>query len=61
MQLQVSFMTILAGIFVVLSSTHSPVNAFPLSERGKAGFITVPLKRVTQPNDTHPQIVGPFH
>lgn len=57
MQLQVSFMTLLAGIFVVLSTTHDAVNALPLSKKENSGIVTLPLKRVAIPRDVHPQIL----
>lgn len=60
MQLQVSFMTLLAGIFVVLSSTQSSVNALPLSKKETPGVVTLPLKRVPLSRSVHPQIVCPF-
>jgi hypothetical protein len=61
MQLQFSFMTLLVGIFVVLSSTHTSVNALPLSKKEKPVVVTLPLKRVPQSRDIHPQIVCLFH
>ncbi|KXN91695.1 putative aspartic-type endopeptidase CTSD [Leucoagaricus sp. SymC.cos] len=61
MQLRVSFMTLLAGIFVVLSSTNNPVNALPLSKKETPGIVTLPLKRVPLPRDVHPQILLQQH
>ncbi|KAF9453437.1 acid protease [Macrolepiota fuliginosa MF-IS2] len=59
MQLQVSFTTLLAGIFVALSS--SSVDALPLAKRETPGVITLPLKRVELSRSVHPQILLQQH
>lgn len=61
MQLQVSFIALLAGIFAVLSNTHNPVHALPLSKKENSGTVTLPLMRVAPRGDVHPQIVRHLH
>ncbi|KAJ7062712.1 acid protease [Mycena amicta] len=52
MQLSLPFSTLLAGVLVALSANQ--VDAFPTAARPR--MVTLPLKRIDQRSDAHPQI-----
>jgi hypothetical protein len=54
MQLNISFSTLLTGVLLALSAGEA--NAAPTASKRSAG-ITLPLKRVAQRTDVHPQIM----
>ncbi len=56
MNLSLSFCTLLAGLLLILS-VHD-VDALPISKaKRSSGMITLPLKRLEQRSDIHPQLV----
>ena len=55
MQLVLSFSTLLASLLLALSLTE---NAVARPYRRDAGIITLPLKRIPQRDDVHPQVVS---
>ncbi|KAI0316720.1 aspartic peptidase domain-containing protein [Amylostereum chailletii] len=55
MQLSLSFIVLLASLFAISSVTEQ-ADARPLKRAQKAGVITLPLKRVAQRSDIHPQV-----
>jgi hypothetical protein len=50
-----SLSTLLAGVLVMIST--QVVESLPIIKRNSR-FVTMPLKRVEQARDLHPQIVG---
>ncbi len=53
MNLSLSFYALLAGVLLALSAQDA--DAHPIVKRG--GSVTLPLKRIQQRSDLHPQIV----
>jgi len=54
MQLSLSLSTLLAGVLIMMSTQI--VESLPIIKRNSR-FVTMPLKRVEQAGDLHPQIV----
>ena len=60
MQLQLSFSVLLSTLLVVLSAS-SNVDARPFARGPVEGMITLPLKRINQRDDIHPQLLLQQH
>lgn len=60
MQLQLSFSVLLSTLLVVLSTTGD-VESHPFKRQPVGGMVTLPLKRIVQRDDIHPQVLLQQH
>lgn len=64
MQLGLGLTSLLASLFVAISAPElveaAPLHRnAPVSRRAPNGMVTLPLKRIEQRDDIHPQLVRP--